>query len=409
LLKTILMKTFTVFIVLLFSTFIYAQQRPLESLKEKVFHYNHAERYDLSIKLLTDFISDDKNSTDDKYDAYLIKSDIYKNLFKYQHALKNLEAALQEGIKGDNRVTALQEIKAEKALIYFEMQDFEKAKLLMDELARSGYKNLSTKYLIFIYVQDGYFLLKEKKYTEAEKKLNDAVEIAEVDYPEELPIILGKQIELYNTLQNYQKRDQSYKMGIAIAQKHKNLKYEFYLNEVFKNVFSNNDDAKNALIYQKKCDSLFALYNSNNNSSKIEILEQEIKNKNFDDMLGKKQQTLIYLFLFTTLLIITIILIIKKYKRQKTTVEKQNQIYQEEIERIKKLAQKDMYGKKEISSYNLTERQLEIIRLVQRGKNNKEIAAELFISENTVKYHLKTIYTILQIKYRNELSNFVVN
>lgn len=405
------MKTFTVFIVLLFSTFIYAQKRPLESLKEKVFQYNHAERYDLSIKLLTDFISDDKNSSDDKYNAYLIKSDIYKNLFKYQHALKNLEAALQQGKKGNNRVTALQEIKAEKAFIYFEMQDFEKAKLLMDELARSGYENLSTKYLIFIYVQEGYFLLKEKNYTEAEKKLNDAVEIAEVDHPEELPIILGKQIEFYNTVQNYEKRDQSYKMGIDIAQKNKNLKYEFYLNEVLKNVFSNNNDAKNALIYQKKCDSLFALYNSNSNSSKIEILEQEIKNKNFDDILGKKQQILIYLFVFSILLIIIVLFLLKnyrKYKRQKTTVEKQNQIYQEEIERIKKLAQKDIYVKKEISSFNLTERQLEIIKLIQRGKNNKEIATELFISENTVKYHLKTIYTIVQIKYRNELSNFIV-
>lgn len=406
------MKTFTVFIVLLFSTFIYAQKTPLESLKEKVFQYNHAERYDLSIKLLTDFISDEKNSTDDKYNAYLIKSDIYKNLFKYQHALKNLEAALQQAKKGSNRVNALQEIKAEKALIYFEMQDFEKAKLLMDELARSGYENLSTKYLIFIYVQEGYFLLKEKNYTEAEKKLNDAVEIAEEDHPEELPIILGKQIELYNTVQNYEKRDQSYKMGIDIAQKNKNLKYEFYLNEVLKNVFNNNNDAKNALIYQKKCDSLFALYNSNSNSSKIEILEQEIKDKNFDDMLGKKQQILIYLFLFSILLITIVLFLLKnyrKYKRQKTTVEKQNQIYQEEIERIKRLAQKDIYVKKEISSFNLTERQLEIIKLIQSGKNNKEIAAELFISENTVKYHLKTIYTILQIKYRNELSNFVVN
>ncbi|KAA5531722.1 LuxR family transcriptional regulator [Paenimyroides baculatum] len=201
-------------------------------------------------------------------------------------------------------------------------------------------------------------------------------------------------------------------MGIDIAQKNKNLKYEFYLNEVFKNVFSNNNDAKNALIYQKKCDSLFALYNSNSNSSKIEILEQEIKNKNFDDILGKKQQILIYLFLFSILLILVVLFLLKnyrKYKRQKTTVEKQNQIYQEEIERIKKLAQKDIYVKKEISSFNLTERQLEIIKLIQSGKNNKEIASELFISENTVKYHLKIIYTILQIKYRNELSNFVVN
>lgn len=110
------MKNFTVFIVLLFSTFIYAQKRPIESLKEKVFHYNHAERYDLSIKLLTDFIGDNKNSAEDKYNAYLIKSDIYKNLFKYQHALKYLDLALQEGKKGYDFLTAVQEIKAKKLL-----------------------------------------------------------------------------------------------------------------------------------------------------------------------------------------------------------------------------------------------------------------------------------------------------
>ena len=378
-------------------------------MQEKIVQYNHSERYDLSIKLLSDFITDNQNSADDKYNAYIIKSNIYKNLFKYQHALKSLEAALQESKRGSNPTTASQEIKAEKALIFFEMQDFDKTKILMSELAQSGYKNLSDRYMLFLYVQEGYFLLKDKNYAAAEEKLNNALEIAQTNYPEELPIIYGKQIELYNTINEYKKRDQAYQKGIEIAQKNKNLKYEFYLNEVIKNVYASNNDSKNAFIYQKKCDSLFALYNSNNNSSKIELLEQEIKDKDYDNQLQKKQQILVYLFLFSILLILTVFWLIKKYKKykqKKIIAEKENHRIQEEVEHFKTLANNQISHKKELSSFNLTERQLEIIQLTQNGKNNKEIAAALFISENTVKYHLKTIYSILEIKHRSELSNF---
>jgi len=201
-----------------------------------------------------------------------------------------------------------------------------------------------------------------------------------------------------------------YQVGIGIARKYKNIKYEFYLNEVIKNVFSSNNDPKKAFYYQKKCDSLFALYNSNDNSSKVEILEQEIKSENYNNQLEKKQKIQIFLILLSILLIIIVLLLIKLYKRNKQKniiIEKENQRIQEEIEHLKALANTRIDHQKELSSFNLTERQLEIIKLTQRGKNNKEISAELFISENTVKYHLKTIYTILEIKHRNELSNFV--
>ncbi|SFN20261.1 regulatory protein, luxR family [Paenimyroides ummariense] len=403
------MKNLIISILLLFSTFVYSQKNSIESLQEKISQYNKADQYDLSVKLLTDFINNKETSANDKYAAYLIKSDIYKNLFKYQHALKYLDLALQEGKKGSDFLTAVQEIKAEKAFIYFEMQDFDKAKLLMNELEQTAYKNLNNKYLLFIYTQEGYFLLKNKNYAAAEMKLNDAVKIAETHYPQELPIVYGKQIELYNITNEFKKRDNAYQLGIGIAQKYKNLKYEFYLNEVYKNVFSNNNDTAKAFIYQKKCDSLFALYNSNDKSSKVEILEQEIKNENFDNQLKKKQKIQIGLMLLSILLIIAVVFLIKlfnKNKQNKILIERENKRIQEEIKHLKSLANENVNTFKELSSFNLTERQLEIIKLVQNGKNNKEIAADLFISENTVKYHLKTIYTILEIKHRNELSNF---
>ena len=56
-----------------------------------------------------------------------------------------------------------------------------------------------------------------------------------------------------------------------------------------------------------------------------------------------------------------------------------------------------------LSNYNLTDRQKEIIDFIRSGLTNKEIATKLFISENTVKYHLKIIYEILDVEHRSAI------
>jgi DNA-binding CsgD family transcriptional regulator/N-acetylneuraminic acid mutarotase len=48
----------------------------------------------------------------------------------------------------------------------------------------------------------------------------------------------------------------------------------------------------------------------------------------------------------------------------------------------------------------LTERELEVVKLVAAGASNKQIAASLFISENTVKVHLKNIFVKLEVENR---------
>jgi DNA-binding NarL/FixJ family response regulator len=52
----------------------------------------------------------------------------------------------------------------------------------------------------------------------------------------------------------------------------------------------------------------------------------------------------------------------------------------------------------------LTERELEVLQLVTAGQRNREIAAELGISENTVKFHLKNIVEKLHAQNRAELA-----
>ena len=52
---------------------------------------------------------------------------------------------------------------------------------------------------------------------------------------------------------------------------------------------------------------------------------------------------------------------------------------------------------------HLTDRELDVLRLVVRGMRNKEIAAELGISENTAKFHLRNILDKLHAQNRAEV------
>ena len=48
----------------------------------------------------------------------------------------------------------------------------------------------------------------------------------------------------------------------------------------------------------------------------------------------------------------------------------------------------------------LTERERKILVFVANGVSNKEMATHLFVSENTVKFHLKHIYSKLNVSSR---------
>ena len=56
----------------------------------------------------------------------------------------------------------------------------------------------------------------------------------------------------------------------------------------------------------------------------------------------------------------------------------------------------------------LTGREMEVLRAVARGLNNREIAKELFISENTVKNHIRNILEKLQLHSRMEAVVYAV-
>ena len=75
------------------------------------------------------------------------------------------------------------------------------------------------------------------------------------------------------------------------------------------------------------------------------------------------------------------------------------------IDEFKQMSQPD---RGPTSTLRLTERELEVLRLVAKGMNNREIAKELFISDNTVKNHVRNILEKLQLHSRMEAVLYAV-
>jgi two-component system NarL family response regulator len=51
---------------------------------------------------------------------------------------------------------------------------------------------------------------------------------------------------------------------------------------------------------------------------------------------------------------------------------------------------------------DLSQREMDVLQLLVKGRSNKEIGAALFVSEETVKFHLKTLFAKLDVQDRTE-------
>ena len=55
-----------------------------------------------------------------------------------------------------------------------------------------------------------------------------------------------------------------------------------------------------------------------------------------------------------------------------------------------------------LKDLGITKRELEILELIARGMSNREIAEQLFVSENTVKTHSSRLFDKLSAKRRTQ-------
>lgn len=76
------------------------------------------------------------------------------------------------------------------------------------------------------------------------------------------------------------------------------------------------------------------------------------------------------------------------------------------MDRIISVVGRDM---KEKTLDQLTPTEFQVLRLIGQGKSNEEIAKILFISKNTVRSHIKSIYSKLDTHSRLQLALYAIN
>ena len=99
---------------------------------------------------------------------------------------------------------------------------------------------------------------------------------------------------------------------------------------------------------------------------------------------------------------------IRKKFHQLPLLKEVNELYVDKIKESKEfeinkklkrlLKEEEFMSRNWDKFYSLTDREVEILRLILQGKNNPEIAEQLFISRFTVEQHRKNLNTKLEIK-----------
>lgn len=61
-----------------------------------------------------------------------------------------------------------------------------------------------------------------------------------------------------------------------------------------------------------------------------------------------------------------------------------------------------LLNEKKLEQLNITKREYEVLELIGKGMSNQQIAGALFVSENTIKKHISSLFLKLDVQRRTE-------
>lgn len=233
------------------------------------------------------------------------------------------------------------------------------------------------------------YLISNAEALNQQKKYNEALAIAKKAYQ------LAKQKNDRHTLKDaafalniiyfrLNKRDFAYPFLTEYLQLNDSLKNLEFMRKVTRLDIQHEFDKK-----QKAAE-----YEIVENRQQIEILNKTNKLKSEKIRIQWLILLTIFLFSATGAAIGLLVIRNKNHRIGEMKLELQNYLLHE-----KQNKKPSPFQSKE-EDYGLTQRETEILEQISRGLNNNQIAQKLFVSENTVKFHIKNIYIKLDVKNR---------
>ncbi|MFK5857141.1 MAG: LuxR family transcriptional regulator [Bacteroidota bacterium] len=169
-------------------------------------------------------------------------------------------------------------------------------------------------------------------------------------------------------------------------------------------IYNNLNDSLLNIEKQKTIADMETKYQLKEKNKTIEVLRLE-------EELSRKQ--IRYQLVFISLLVVVFVLIVflfyfntlkNKLKQNHLRTELQNYLLRINEMQVEIEDKKDCpkFSESKLKEYELSQREAQVLELISRGYKNSEIADKLFVSQNTVKSHIKNIYVKLDVKNRVE-------
>ena len=294
-----------------FSSFGFAKDEN-KILEERVYHLNNAAKYDSSILILEQFLKNESNP-EDQYYGNLLLSYTYKRLFDYSSVFQSLTSA-QKWIKLTKNPDYFQaNLNCQFALAYFDVQNYTSSDSLMKQISETNYNHLDLEHKAKIQMQQAYILALHKRYSEAENLYNLAILNLTESSPCDLPMILGKKIQLYGQTNENQKRNTIFQYAIYLCDSCKIEKYKMHIYESMKISYESAGDYRNALVYDNILDSLNNQYNAFEYTKNLQEVKVRYQTSIKDLEIENKKRQLWYLISVIILFIVLISILFYSY------------------------------------------------------------------------------------------------
>lgn len=184
-------------------------------------------------------------------------------------------------------------------------------------------------------------------------------------------------------------------------------------------------DSVDAIAISQRINQQAIMYETERKENEIELLKkdqtiQQTKLERKDLIIARNKNYVIFLIVGIFMLLFISASLVLYFKSRKEAAEERNSKlhvqHQREIDGLRALLSQEVdvkreqevsfgISKNELNQYllnPLSEREIEVLYKIAKGKMNKEIAEELFISVNTVKTHILHIYEKLAVQNRTE-------
>lgn len=366
-------------------------------------------------------LQDDEATYEDKAKILLLIANTYRSLNDYPSCINYQKKAMEMATQNAVSDSLMAKIRAENSFAYFDSHAYQKSDSIMRIIQGEQYANQEPINKAYLIMQKGYLHFLNKEWNLADAAYKESLPLLKKHAICHSAVVEVKQIELLCRQNRIAEAEEIYEKVIQEADSCHIIKYKIYATEQLIKGLIEQDTLDNIKKYNQDLAGYHKIYDREKELREVHETEFNFLQRQQQKLKNQSTTEKIFFFSIITLLTLFCVWLVVRYFKSK----KSHQQLSEEIAQMRKELQayaislqnhdaekaeenaqveddaQEVEGETDLG--DLTKRQQEIFELIVKGYSNKKIAEELFISESTVKYHIKNIYEVLGLKNRKEI------